>query len=109
VTPVSTKRISSQWCDVTTTTHRGTNALHGSSFWYHQNGASTSRFLSVRARPPFKNKRERLRRRGGGPVDPQQDLLFGGIMKGCATAALSQIQGWVQPPDSYPAPGDLSS
>ena len=106
VSSVSNNAEFAQVGDVTTTTRGGTNALRGSVYWYHQNGAMDARdFFSIRQGAPFKISNDF----GGtvsGPVIRNKTFFFGAY-EGLRYRALSQIQG-VVPPDSFRT-GDLSS
>ncbi|MBI3683185.1 MAG: carboxypeptidase regulatory-like domain-containing protein [Acidobacteria bacterium] len=91
--------------DVTATSKSGTNALHGSAFWYHQNGAFDARdTFSVRA-APFKVSNDF----GGtfsGPIK-RNKAFFLGAYEGLRFRAQSSINTTV-PPDSFRS-GNLAS
>ena len=106
VSSVSNNAEFAQIGDVTTTSRAGTNAYHGSLYWYHQNGAFDAKdYFSVRNAAPFKVSND-FGGAFGGPVIHNKTFIFGDY-EGLRYRALSQIQGIV-PPDSYRT-GNLSS
>lgn len=106
VSSVSNNAEFAQVGDVTTTTKGGTNNLHGSLFWYHQNGAFDARdFFSTRTGAPFKISND-FGFNAGGPVIRNRTFFFGAYE---ALRYRDQQQiNIIVPPDSY-RQGDLSS
>ncbi|MDQ2946318.1 MAG: carboxypeptidase-like regulatory domain-containing protein, partial [Acidobacteriota bacterium] len=106
VSSVSNNAEFAQIGDVTTTSRGGTNAYHGSLYWYHQNGAFDAKdYFSVRNAAPFKVSND-FGGAFGGPIIHNKTFIFGDY-EGLRYRALSQIQNIV-PPDSYRT-GNLSS
>src|SRR5258708_5699051 len=106
VSSISNNAEFAQIGDVTTTTKSGTNAYHGSAYWYHQNGAFDARdFFSIRNGAPFKISND-YGFSGGGPIIHNKTFFFGAF-EGLKYRALAQIQG-VVPPDTFRT-GNLSS
>lgn len=106
VSSVSNNAEFAQVGDVTTTTRSGTNAYHGSLYWYHQNGAFDARdFFSIRNGAPFKVSNDFGGAFGGSII--KNKTFFFGAYEGLRYRALAQIQNIV-PPDSY-RNGNLSS
>jgi hypothetical protein len=105
VSSVSNNAEFAQIGDVTTTSKSGTNAYHGSAYWYHQNGAFDARdFFSTRS-APFKVSND-FGGTAGGPVIRNKTFFFAGY-EGLRYRAQNQIN-IVVPPDSYRS-GNLSS
>lgn len=106
VSSVSNNAEFAQTGDVTTTSKGGSNSLHGSLFWYHQNGAMDARdFFSSRTGAPFKVSND-YGVSAGGPIRRNRTFLFG-AWEQLKFRAASQFNVIV-PPDSYRA-GNLSS
>ncbi|MEX2261795.1 MAG: TonB-dependent receptor [Bryobacteraceae bacterium] len=92
--------------DITTTSRSGSNNLHGSAYWYHQNGAFDARdFFATRPGAPFKISND-FGGSLGGPIVPNRTFFFGAY-EGLRYVAQNQIN-IIVPPDSYRI-GDLSS
>lgn len=74
---ISTTSVNAEYAqvgDITTTSRGGTNKMHGSVFWYHQNGAFVARdFFAVRA--PFKVSND-FGGAIGGPVIKNRPFFF---------------------------------
>jgi hypothetical protein len=105
VSTISNNAEFAQIGDVTTTSKAGTNAYHGSLFWYHQNGVMDARDTFSTRAAPFKISNDF----GGsisGPVIRNKTFLFG-TFEGLRYRAQNQINITV-PPDSYRA-GNLAS
>ena len=106
VSSISNNAEFAQAGDVTTTSKGGTNAYHGSLFWYHQNGAMDARdFFSTRQGAPFKISND-FGFSAGGPVIHNKTFFFGAY-EALRYRAQNQINQ-VVPPDSY-RNGNLSS
>ena len=106
VSSVSNNAEFAQIGDVTTTSKAGTNNLHGSLFWYHQNGAMDARdFFSSRTGAPFKVSND-YGVSAGGPIRRNRTFLFG-AWEQLKFRAATQFNVIV-PPDSYRS-GNLSS
>ncbi len=106
VSSVSNNAEFAQIGDVTTTSKAGANDLHGSLYWYHQNGAFDARdFFSTRQGAPFKISND-YGFYVGGPVRKNKTFFFADF-EGLRFRAQSQIN-IIVPPDRYRR-GDLSS
>ncbi len=104
---ISTTSVNAEYAqvgDITTTSRGGTNKMHGSLFWYHQNGSFDARdFFAVRA--PFKVSND-FGGAIGGPVIKNRTFFFFDY-EGLRYRAQSIINATVLP-TSYRS-GDLSS
>lgn len=105
VSQISNNAEFAQVGDVTTTSKAGTNDLHGSLFWYHQNGAFDARDTFSTRSAPFKISND-FGFNAGGPVKHNR-LFFFGAYEALRYRAQTQINNTV-PPDPFRT-GDLSS
>jgi len=104
ISTTSTNAEYSQVGDITTTSKAGTNAFHGSLYWYHQNGAFDARdFFATRT--PFKVSSD-FGGSIGGPVIKNRTFFFFDA-EALRFRAQSLLNSTV-PPDSYRT-GNLSS
>ena len=90
--------------DITVTSKSGSNAFHGTAYWYHQNGAFDARDFFA-ARTPFKVSNDY----GGtfsGPVWKNKTFFFGAF-EGLKFRAQSVINNTV-PPENF-RNGDFSA
>jgi hypothetical protein len=79
VSSVSNNAEFAQAGDVTVTSKAGTNEIHGTVFWFHQNGAFDARdFFANRIGAPFKVSND-FGAYGGAPVIKNRTFFFGGF------------------------------
>ncbi|MFN7919723.1 MAG: TonB-dependent receptor [Bryobacteraceae bacterium] len=90
--------------DITVTSKSGTNAFHGTGYWYHQNGAFDARDFFA-SRTPFKVSND-YGMTLGGPVLKNRTFFFGAY-EGLKFRAQSIVNTTV-PPASFRS-GDLSA
>jgi len=105
VSSISNNAEFAQIGDVTATSRSGSNSLHGSAFWYHQNGAFDARDTFSTRAAPFKVSND-FGFQIGGPVVRNKTFFFGAF-EGLRYRAQNQIN-IIVPPDSFRA-GNLSS
>ncbi len=105
VSSVSNNAEFAQAGDVTTTSKSGSNAYHGSVFWYHQNGVMDARDTFSTRSAPFKISND-FGGSFGGPVIHNKTFFFG-TYEGLRYRAQNQINITV-PPDSFRT-GNLAS
>ncbi len=105
VSSISNNAEFAQVGDVTATSRGGTNSLHGSAYWYHQNGVLDARDTFSTRAAPFKVSSD-AGAQVGGPAIKNKTFFFAAF-EALRFHAQSQINVIV-PPDNYRA-GNLRS